>query len=162
MSTIDKLFLVLTLTTALGTGLIAGVFFIFSVAIMRALERVPGGMAAMQSINVVIINPMFLGVFLGTAVLCLVLVVVSIVQWQSPGSAWLLAGCLLYLVGSIGVTMVFNVPMNNALAAADPASSEGQKVWTDYLRNWTFWNHVRTIASLAASAGFIIALTYMR
>jgi uncharacterized membrane protein len=160
--TLEKLFFVTTLLAALGSGLIAGVFFIFSVAIMRALERVPGGMAAMQSINVIIINPMFLGVFMGTAVLCLVLAVVSIVQWQSPGSAWLLAGCLLYLVGSIGLTMVFNVPMNNALATADPASPEGQKVWADYLLNWTFWNHVRAIASLAASASFMMALTYMR
>jgi uncharacterized membrane protein len=56
--------------------------------------------------------------------------------------------------------MVFNVPMNNALAAADPATGEGQKIWADYLRNWTFWNHVRTAASLAASASLIAALCF--
>ena len=162
MPTIVKLTLLLTLLAALGTGLIAGVFFIFSVAVMRALERVAGGMAAMQSINIVIINPMFLGVFMGTALLCLMLVVLSLLRWQAPGSAWLLAGALVYVVGSVGVTMVFNVPMNNALAAADPASTEGQKVWADYLTNWTFWNHVRTFASLAASASFIAALVYSR
>jgi uncharacterized membrane protein len=156
--TLEKTFFVLTLLATLGSGLIAGVFFIFSVAIMRALERVPGGMAAMQSINVVIINPMFLGVFMGTAVLCLVLAVASIMRWQSPGSAWLLAGCLLYLVGSMGITIIFNVPMNNALVAADPSSSAGQEVWKNYLTNWTFWNHVRTIATLGASASFIAAL----
>src|SRR5687768_7110334 len=105
---IDKATLVLTLLAALGSGLIAGVFFIFSVAIMRALERVPGGMAAMQSINVVIINPMFLGVFMGTALLCVVLAILSVVRWKQPGAAWMLAGVSLYLVGSIGVTMLFN------------------------------------------------------
>ena len=144
--------------SALGSGLIAGVFFIFSVAIMRALERVPGGMAAMQSINIVIINPIFLGVFLGTALLSGTLGVTSVLQWRSPGAAWLLAGCLVYLVGSIGVTIVFNVPLNNALAAADPAGPEGRRVWADYLRNWTFWNHIRTIASLAAAASFTLGL----
>ena len=154
----DEIAFSIALLAALGSGLIAGVFFIFSVAIMPALERVPGGMAAMQSINVVIINPIFLGVFLGTALLCGVLGVTSVLQWRSAGSAWPLAGSLHYLVGSIGVTMVFNVPMNNALAAADPARPEGQKVWADYLRNWTFWNHVRTIASLAASACFAVGL----
>ena len=158
MLTLEKLSLVLTLLAALGSGLIAGVFFIFSVAIMRALERVPGGMAEMRSINVVIINPMFLGVFLGTALLCGVLGVMSVLQWRSTGSAWLLAGSLLYLFGSISVTMIFNVRMNNTLAAVDPANPEGQKVWADYLRNWTFWNHVRTIAALGASACFAVAL----
>ena len=153
---------VLTLLAALGSGLIAGVFFIFSVAVMRALERVPNGAAAMQSINIVIINPMFLGVFMGTGVLSILLVVVSVLQWQRPGSAWLFAGALLYLVGSIGVTMIFNVPMNNALAASDPASAEGHKTWTDYLSNWTLWNHVRTVASVAAAASFIASLVYGR
>ncbi|HEX6127268.1 MAG TPA: anthrone oxygenase family protein [Pyrinomonadaceae bacterium] len=157
LTTLEKLIFVLTVLATLGSGLIAGVFFIFSVAVMRALERVPGGMAAMQSINLIIINPMFLGVFLGTALLCIVLGVASVFHWEWAGSGWSLAGCLLYLGGCIGVTMVFNVPMNNALAAADPARPQGQQVWANYLRNWTFWNHIRTGASLGASAGFVWA-----
>jgi uncharacterized membrane protein len=54
--------------------------------------------------------------------------------------------------------MVFNVPLNNALAAVDPASGEGAAVWADYLRTWTNWNHVRGLAALAASGAFIFAL----
>ena len=156
--TVEKLLFVLTLIAALGSGLIAGVFFIFSITIMRALERVPNGMAAMQSINVVILNPLFLGVFMGTALLCIVLAVFSVIRWEHAGAGWLIAGALLYLVGSIAATMIFNVPMNNALMAADPASAQGQKVWADYLVNWTRWNHVRTFASLGASASFIFAM----
>jgi uncharacterized membrane protein len=153
----DILLATLVVLAALGSGLIAGVFFIFSVAVMRALERVPGGMVAMQSINVVILNPFFLGVFMGTALLSVGILIATFFEWRSS-SLWLLAGALLYLIGSIGVTMIFNVPMNNALAAADPSSPEGQKVWADYLANWTRWNHVRTIASLAASAAFIATI----
>lgn len=153
----EKVIFTIVLFTALGSGLIAGVFFIFSVAIMRALERVPGGMAAMQSINVVILNPMFLGVFMGTALLCLVLAILSIVRWSDSGSVWLLAGTLLYLVGSIGVTMIFNVPLNNALMTATPETADA--VWKNYLSTWTMWNHVRTVASLAASASFILAIS---
>ena len=137
--------------------MIAGIFFIFSVAIMRALERVAGGMAAMQSINVVILNPMFLGVFMGTALLCLVLAILSVVRWNDSGSVWLLAGTLLYLVGSLGVTMLFNVPLNNALMAATPENAD--VVWKNYLSTWTMWNHVRAVASLAASASFILAIS---
>ena len=142
--------------------MIAGVFFIFSVAIMRALERVPNGAVAMQSINVVILNPMFLGVFMGTAVLCIVLAIGSIMQWPAPRSGWCLAGSILYLTGGVGVTIVFNVPMNNALVAADTASAAGDELWKNYLTNWTRWNHVRTVASLAAAATLTTGLTYLR
>ena len=69
-----------------------------------------------------------------------------------------LAGALTYLAGVIGVTMVFNVPLNNAVAAADPASADAAKFWSHYLRRWTAWNHVRTIAGIAAGALLTAAL----
>lgn len=73
---------ILTLLAIIGTGLIAGTFFVFSVAIMPAFRRLPGaeGLAAMQSINVVIQNPIFLGVFMGTALISLALAVASTVN----------------------------------------------------------------------------------
>ena len=69
-----------------------------------------------------------------------------------------MAGAGLYVIGTVVVTMIFNVPLNNALAAVDPASGEGAAVWADYLRSWTNWNHVRGLAALAASGAFIFAL----
>ena len=67
----DSLIPLAVIAAALGSGLIAGTFFVFSVAIMPAFERLSAteGARAMQSINVVIINPAFLGIFLGTGVL---------------------------------------------------------------------------------------------
>jgi uncharacterized membrane protein len=50
------------------------------------------------------------------------------------------------------------VPLNNALAAVDPASAEAAGVWARYLNDWTLWNHVRTISSIVASALFIAAI----
>lgn len=160
MPTVYKLILVLTILTVLGSGLIAGVFFAFSASVMKALGRLPpaAGIAAMQSINIVIINPLFLGVFLGTAVACSVLAISSILQWQRPGSIYLLTGAAVYLIGSILVTMVFNVPLNNALASVEPGTSESIDVWTNYLTDWTFWNHIRTAASLATAALLTIAI----
>jgi len=149
-----------TLIAALGSGLIAGTFFVFSVAVMRALGQRPAneGMAAMQSINIVILNPIFLGVFLGTAIVSLLAALFGVL-WQVPGSGYLLAGAVFYLLGSFLVTMVVNVPLNTALIAADPASDAGQKLWKNYLTIWTRWNHVRTLASLGALLFFILALT---
>lgn len=161
---LDRLFFALTLVSALGCGLIAGVFYAFSTFVMGALGRLPAaqGAAAMQSINVVVLNPWFLGVFMGTAAACGVLGVASVFAWDRPGAAWLLAGAALYVVGTFGVTIVFNVPRNDALAAVNPASAEGAELWARYLREWTMWNHVRTAAALAATAALIVALWLSR
>jgi uncharacterized membrane protein len=64
----------------------------------------------------------------------------------------LLTGSLLYLIGTILVTMVCNVPRNNALASVDPADPDGGKLWARYIESWTAWNHVRMAASFAAAA----------
>jgi uncharacterized membrane protein len=150
----------MTFTAAIGCGLVAGVFFAFSTFVMSALARLQPaqGIAAMQSINITVINPWFMTAFLGTAVVCLFLAVSALLKWNQPGAAYLLIGSLLYLVGTLGVTMVFNVPLNDALANVKPDSVDGANLWASYLTNWTFWNHVRTIAALAASALFTIAL----
>lgn len=157
---IDRLLYVLTFASALSCGLVAGIFFAFSAFAMKALARLPPaqGIAAMQSINVAVINPLFLVLLLGTAVACLLLAVSSLLRWREPGAVFLLVGSLLYLVGTILVTGVFNVPRNDALAAVDPASADGTRLWADYVTSWTAWNHVRTAAALLAAASLTIAL----
>ena len=106
----------------------------------------------MQSINVTAVSPAFMTALFGTAVACLATAIASLQRWGEAGAVAALAGSLLYLIGAIAVTIVFNVPRNDALAAVDPASAEGARLWADYLRSWTAWNHVRTIASMAAAA----------
>ncbi len=158
----DGLHFTLTFFAALGCGLMAGVFFAFSTFVMKALARLSPaeGIAAMQSINVAVINPLFLGVFIGTAAACFVAVIVSLTQWDKPGAVYLLVGSVLYLVGTFLVTIVFNVPLNNSLAAVTPADRDGAQQWASYLGRWTAWNHVRTAAALAAAASLTIALSY--
>jgi uncharacterized membrane protein len=158
----SKLLFVLTLLSALGCGLIGGVFFAFSTFVMRALAALPPaqGIAAMKSVNIAVLNPMFLGVFLGTAVSCVLLAVSSLLTWQKPGAALLLAGSALYLLGAFVVTMVCNVPRNDALATLDPASAESARFWAEYVAGWTLWNHVRTIAAIAAATLLVIALWF--
>jgi uncharacterized membrane protein len=162
MPIIDGFLYTLTLITALGCGLVAGVFYAFSTFVMKALARLPvaQGIAAMQSINVVVINPWFMTVFFGTAAACVVVVVCSMLRWGEPSAVYLLIGSLLYLIGTILVTIVFNVPRNNRLAAIDPASADGTSLWAGYVTSWTAWNHVRTGAALAAATLLTLALCY--
>lgn len=160
MTTVDNLSFGLKLFSALGCGLVAGVFFAFSTFVMNALARLhpKEGIAAMQSINITAINPLFMLALFGTAVTCLFLAVSSLLKWHQPGAAYLFLGSLLYLVGTVLVTIAFNVPLNDALATVKPDSTEGANLWASYLKNWTIWNHVRAIAALAATALLTIAL----
>jgi uncharacterized membrane protein len=154
----DRLLLVLAIGAALGSGVMAGTFFAFSTFVMTALGRLPAaqGLAAMQAINVAVLNPLFFLAFFGTAIVCAVLAVVAIAQWHTSGSIVLLLGSLLYLVGCIGVTVAFNVPLNNRLALVPADSPQAAALWSHYVTRWTAWNHVRTVASLAAMLSFIL------
>ena len=157
---VDRLFFAITLWAALGSGLMAGIFFIFSNTVMSALARLhpPQGTAAMQAINRTILNPLFFTVFFGTAAACILLAVSLPWRWHQPDAVYLLAGSLLYLVGVMLVTIVFNVPMNESLDTVKPESVEAADMWAGYLTRWTAWNHVRTVAALLGATAFILAL----
>jgi len=123
---------------------------------MKALDRIQPtqGIAAMQSIKATAPSSLFGMTLLGTAAACALLAIFSLFRWHKPGAGYLLAGGLLYLARAILVTMIFNVPKNNVLAAVDPASGEGARLWVGYVSSWTAWNHVRTAAYIAAAASF--------
>jgi uncharacterized membrane protein len=149
-----------TLVTAFGCGLVAGVFFAFSSFVMAALRRLKPeeGIAAMQSINVLAVTPVFMTALFGMAVACLGLVAWAVISWRGEASALVLAGGALYLLGTIGVTIGGNVPLNNRLARLHPQGTDAAAYWARYVTTWTAWNHVRTIAALAAAALLTVAL----
>lgn len=150
--------LLTTVASAVCAALIGGVFYAFSVFVMRALAGMPPaqGVLAMQRINVTVIHPLFLGVFLGTAPL--LGFATYLAGSGSTASTWLLASCGVYTLGSIGVTMLFNVPRNNCLASLHPSSPDAASYWPVYVREWLVWNHVRCIASLLAAALAIVSI----
>ncbi|MFF5368708.1 DUF1772 domain-containing protein [Streptomyces sp. NPDC013187] len=158
---IDGPYFVLTVLGVLGTGLVAGVFCGFSTFVMRGLGMLPPaqGVAAMNAINVAAVTLPFMILFLGSAALCAVIAVVTFVLWPDEGTVELLVGSALYLFGSFGLTMVANVPRNDALARLEPGTPEAAAYWPVYLREWTLWNHVRTAASAGAAVAYVLALT---
>jgi uncharacterized membrane protein len=153
----------MTFAAALGSGLVAGVFFAFSSFVMPALARIrpEQGIAAMQSINVTVINPGFMLALFGTAVVALILAIGAVSRWGQPGQLLLLIASVFYIVGCTGVTIVCNVPLNDALAAMQSGSGEGATLWTRYSRDRTFWNHVRTVASAGTCALYMAAVAGM-
>jgi uncharacterized membrane protein len=152
----------LTFAAAIGSGLVAGIFFAFSSFVMAALGRLPPkhGIAAMQSINVTVLNPVFMLAFAGTGVLCLALAAGSYFWWDHAGGKLVLIASVIYVAGCIGVTKFFNVPLNDALAAVQAGAPEAANLWSRYLAEWTAWNTVRTVASLASAILLTAALIW--
>ena len=146
----------------LGSALVGGVFFAFSSFIMKALARVPSreGIAAMQSINVVVLNRSFLGLFLGTAAVCLLLAALALAAWGAPSTPFLLAGAVAYLIGTFVVTGVGNVPLNKRLAALSESDQGAESLWQHYLDRWTLLNTVRTGAAALAALLFAFGLLH--
>ena len=149
----------LIVATGIACASMGGVFFAFSSFVMPGLERLPPaqGIAAMQSINITAVTPVFMSALFGTAVACLAVLAAAVADQGGAGSVYLISGSLAYLIGAIVVTMICNVPLNNAVAAADATSSEAAVVWATYLQRWTAWNHLRTLASLIAAGLLMMA-----
>ncbi len=139
-----------------GSGVVTGLLFAFSNFVMRALQDLPTehGMFAMQRINEIIINPIFLIFFMGTPVLCLIIAVVSVLNFGASGHAYFLAGAVIYLLGPFGITMLFNVPLNNKLA--ETPLTESAEAWPLYRIKWQWWNHIRTYMGILSI--FLLAL----
>lgn len=145
---------------ALSSAMLSGLFFVFSNFAMNAFSRIgpESGVAAMQSINATILNPGFLGMFLGTALGSLAAAVFAACHWAHPSSTWVLAGALLYLVGCFAVTAGFNVPLNHQLDTVNASDPGAAAAWSDYVTRWQPWNHLRTISTLLAAGAYLVAL----
>lgn len=147
------------------TGLLAGLFYTFNVAVVPALRSIKGTqhIAAMQAINLKIKNPVFFLSFFGPTIL------LPFAAYLHRGTAefpLLVAASALHIIGANGVTIAGNIPLNERLdkvdsnhlseAEADAIRKEFQGVGSAWMR----YHNVRTLASIAATAIlFIVCLS---
>ncbi len=154
---ISSLFLAILLT-----GLSAGLFFAWEVSVIPGTKQVSDRtyLDTMQSINRAIFNPGFYTIFFGSLLL---LSISSYSQYREVvnGSFWLiLTATLIYLIGTIGVTVFGNVPMNEALDAvnlSDLNSTEARHTRMDYEAKWNQWHTIRTVCAVLAFILCILA-----
>jgi uncharacterized membrane protein len=158
-------FLVLSISAAVGSAAVGGLFYAFSTFVMRGLDRTDAkdAIIAMRGINAEAqANAPFLLMFFGCTLLAIGVGVTAAVQLSRPGSGYLLAGAVLTVLAAV-VTIAFNVPLNDRLAAVDPAgltAADAVGPWRAYLGPWTAWNHVRTVAPLLGSVLMLVGLRY--
>jgi uncharacterized membrane protein len=148
----------LTIGTAVGSGLVAGVLFGFSSFVMRALDRLPAAeaVAAMQSINREAPTPLFMAALLGTGATATALGISALTRLEEPVARLQLAGSALYLAAVV-ITAVYHVPRNDALASVDARGVAAAAEWARYSGPWTGWNHVRTLAALGGATLLTVA-----
>ncbi len=145
------------------TGVIAGLFFAWSVSVMPGLKKLGDRefISSMQAMNRAIQNPLFFIFFFGA----LILLVTSCFNfYQKPLTLeyyLLLGSTLLYIIGVMGITIIGNVPLNNMIEnfnltnASDEAMS---KIRGTFEEKWTLLNNLRTGSSMAAFCLLIIRL----
>jgi uncharacterized membrane protein len=152
---------VAVIVSCIGSGLIAGVFFAFSSFVMPALARLPTalGIAAMQTINHTAIRPVFIAVLFGTAMVSIGSTVWALVDFSGAAALWMVGGSVSYLLGVIGLTAFYHVPLNEELARTLPTGEDAAATWERYVLRWSVGNHIRTIAAVVAVTAFTIAIT---
>ena len=145
----------------LAYAIVGGVFLAFSDFIMRSLAHTSGtgGVEAMQVINREVFRWVFMALFLGLAPISLLIASYSGLFIDGPPGVLIMVAGLTYLVGCFGVTVFFNVPMNEKLAGMALSTEATQTYWAGtYLPGWTKWNTVRTAACISASALMLVGL----
>ncbi|MEO0342006.1 MAG: anthrone oxygenase family protein [Pseudomonadota bacterium] len=156
-------FFILTHFAIIAYALVGGVFLAFSDFIMRSLALTGGhgGVEAMQAINREVFRWIFMALFIGMAPLSLFIAIYGCIWIDGvPGTLMVLAG-LFYVFGCFGVTIGFNVPMNEALAGLDVHLDATRDYWSEtYVPRWTFWNSVRTAASILSAGLLLFAVVW--
>jgi len=146
--------------TATATGLISGLFYSYSCSVNPGLGNLPDAnyIAAMQSINKAIINPFFMMSFLGTLVLLPLSTYYSYNASMMLRFYLLLAATILYAAGVFGVTMLGNVPLNDALEKVNLQAASPAEVRAYRISFEGPWNYLHRIRSLASSGTLILVV----
>ncbi|NMN94548.1 DUF1772 domain-containing protein [Antrihabitans stalactiti] len=147
----------LLVASTITAGLMAGLFFTFAVVVMPALRSSDDEVfvSVMNRINVVIVNPVFLLVYMGGLIFS---AVAAILVWRDGNRTalpWVIAGLVLYVVMFL-VTSGANIPLNDQLATV--ANGDFTSARAHFEGAWVVWNVARTLANVAAFGCLAYAL----
>ena len=151
--TAKTILLPLALLALLATGAIFGFFFAWVCSTMWGLDSADPrvAIAAMQAMNASVRNWVFAPVFFGTPVFLAAAALAARMARERRAALLFGLACALYLAGGLALTLLANVPMNEALASVRiPAdAAEAGAVWADYSADWQLWNIARTVVCAA-------------
>ena len=141
------------------TGLSAGLFFAWQVSVIPGTKRVQDSVyiETMQEINRAIINPPFMMIFLGSLIVQLLTVVL---YWNTTITLWLILGAtLLYGIGTVIVTGMGNVPLNDKLDVLSLNEQSEIQMASERQQYEANWNRLHTVRTLFAVLSFMFLIT---
>ncbi len=155
-----KMNTIILITTTLSTGLIAGLFYAWSISVTPGLAKIGDDsyLLAFQSMNRAILNPAFFIFFMGLVIL---LPLLSYLYYKSPVSAqfwYILSATILYMAGIMAVTFFGNVPMNNTLEALKIESMTSEQMASFRLGFESKWNNLNMIRTICSSLSFVLLI----
>ena len=160
----DTAFFFLIHFAVIAYALVGGVFLAFSDFIMRSLVLTGGhgGIEAMQTINREVFRWVFMALFLGMAAVSVVVAGYGAFGLSGPAGTLIMLAGLVYLIGCFAITVVSNVPMNEALAGMEVSLETTRDYWSQtYVPRWTFWNSVRAFACVASALLLLVGLVWV-
>jgi uncharacterized membrane protein len=143
-----------------STGLYAGFFLIFQTGIMPALATLTDEqfVPAMRRINEKVPRGAFMLSFLGSLGFPLAVLFVP-VDGRTATDRWLVVAALVCAFVGHVITSAGNVPLNNALAAAENSPRAARDVRAAFEGKWNALHLVRTLFALAAFVLMVCAAT---
>ncbi|PRH78276.1 DUF1772 domain-containing protein [Streptomyces solincola] len=139
-----------------STGLYAGFMLVFQTGVMPALARLDDAhfVTAMRQVNALMPRGVFMTVFAGVLVFP-PLVWAMPVDGRSEEATWLTIAGTVCAIANHLVTVVGNVPLNNALAAA-PVNPPGP-ARAAFEGRWNAFHRMRTLLVTVAFALLVAA-----
>lgn len=141
---------------------IAGFFYAYSVSVIWGFDDVDPATAisAMQGVNRVVRNAWFAPAFFGALLAPALIGLMLLAGGYRSVAILTLAAAVIYGLGGFALTLMLNVPLNEALASVAMSSDPDAmaRVWRNYRHPWMIGNHARTIASFVALASLLAAL----
>jgi len=151
---------ILLILTTMSSGLIAGLFYSWSVSVTPGLAKISDEnyLQVFQSMNRAILNPVFFIFFMGLVIL---LPLLSYLYYSSPVSAqfwYILSAAILYLIGVIAVTIFGNVPMNNTLEVLQIDSMSPEQMSSFRFGFEKKWNNLNWARTICSSLSFVLLI----
>ncbi|MEM8895096.1 MAG: DUF1772 domain-containing protein [Bacteroidota bacterium] len=144
------------------TGLSAGLFYAWSVSVIPGTQQISDRtyLETMQSINRAILNPAFFIIFFGSIVF---LSIASIYEFQTGRLVFwiMLLASITYLIGTVGVTGLGNVPLNDqldTLRLTELSADQAREFRQYYESNWNRLHLIRMIFSVVSFSGVVWAI----
>ena len=142
------------------SGLMAGIFFTWSNAVKPGIGKLSDleYLRALQSMNRVILNKAFIGIFLGS-IIAVALVPVFYFKLFPNNIFWMFILALVtYWIGVFGTTVFGNIPLNEILDKVNLESINLEEITALRTRIEVKWNKLNLIRSISSGITFVLLI----